>query len=57
MTRREYARRVWLGWACYHVVMTIPIRMVPNWVLSGAGFYANDEGYDAYMEFMRERDK
>lgn len=55
MTRTGYTLRLWFGWVCYLAYIYLPLsHRLPSWVLAWAGFYANDDGYDAHIARTRK---
>ena len=57
MTRLSYLTKMLLGWPCFHLWMVASEYLYDNgprwlydWLLSWAGFYAYDMGFDYYRE-------
>lgn len=39
-----------LGWLALKAFVRIPIGWAPSWLISAAGFYGYDDGYENYVE-------
>lgn len=39
-----------LGWLALKAFARIPIGWAPSWLISAAGFYGYDDGYENYVE-------
>lgn len=49
LTRRQHARAMLWGRIAYWIVMALPIAWSPLWLITHAGFYAYDDGYENYV--------
>lgn len=58
MTRNQYRMRLALGWACFHTLMRLPLLPIKyravQWLISWAGFYAHDDGYENYCARVQQ---
>jgi hypothetical protein len=48
MTEAQYNRAIFFGRISWWIVMTLPIGWATPRLMASAGFYAYDEGYEAY---------
>lgn len=56
MTKIEWRVRMALGWMAFRIVMALPVRLSPLWLVAHAGFYAHDNGYENFIDRVRSLD-
>ena len=53
----EWSFKIAIGWCCYRLFMATdkPIKKISDFILSWAGFYAYDTGFDDFIDRTNNR--
>ena len=53
MNKLKWRWQMATGWICWVMIVKLNFPITWGWLLSRAGFYAHDEGYENHQELLR----